>query len=486
MKKFICFFFVLFAISSFSQQKDSIVSKSFKKKVLDKTEVDVLMSYYTQEGQNSAVGGGIGTEELWDATPTIVISTPLNADDVLTIDAGLSTYTSASSSNLNPFDLNKSGASGGGDGDDDDDDDDDDRVLNKATSDIIGTPWLASSGASKSDVLGSLSVVYQHADDSRNNLWNTHVSFSTEYDYTSFGFGGGYTHLSNLKNTELGFKANIYLDQWRPEYPTELKTFEETNGNLNAGFFNGVPIVAANAGTYNPVNFSKIKDKGRNSYSISVSFSQILSKKLQTSVFFDLVKQQGQLATPYHRIYFSDTNKFYIGNYAPNKIYDSPTNTDFFMLADDIERLPDNRFKVPVGIRLHYYINEFLTLRNYYRFYWDDWGVMAHTYNVELPVKLGRYFTLYPSFRYYIQNKADYFAPFNQHLSTETYYTSDYDLSDFSSNQYGIGLKYTNVLMKRKLWKIGLKSIDVRYNYYKRTTGLQAGIISSGIKYIID
>jgi hypothetical protein len=40
--------------------------------------------------------------------------------------------------------------------------------------------------------------------------------------------------------------------------------------------------------------------------------------------------------------------------------------------------------------------------------------------------------------------------------------------------------------MKRKLWKIGLKSIDVHYNYYERTTGLNAGIISTGVKFIID
>ena len=43
---------------------------------------------------------------------------PLNDDDVLTIDSGISAYTSASSSNINPF--NASGASRVGGGDDDD------------------------------------------------------------------------------------------------------------------------------------------------------------------------------------------------------------------------------------------------------------------------------------------------------------------------------------------------------------------------------
>ena len=480
MNKYIRIILALFSVSLFAQE-----TQDFKKKVLEKTEIDILMSYYTQDGENSSVGGGIGTEELWDVTPTLILNIPINADDVLTIDAGLSAYSSASSSNLNPFDSSVSGASAAGGGDDDGDDDDDDNPGL-----TTGSPWVASSGASKKDVLTTVSVSYAHSSDSRNNIWTAHAAFSTEYDYTSIGFGGGFTHLFNQKNTEIGIKANVYLDQWRPEYPTELKTFEEVDGNFNEGFFQDVDIWAENGGVYNPSKYSSITDKGRNSYSLSFSFSQILSKKLQTSIFFDVVKQQGLLSTPYHRIYFSDTDKFYIGDpdsiFNPNQAYDDPSNVDFFMLADDIERLPDNRLKIPIGMRLHYYINEFLTIRNYYRFYWDDWGVMAHTYSVELPIKLGKGFTVYPTYRYYTQNQADYFAPFNEHLSTETFYTSDYDLSEFSANQYGVGLKYSDILSKIKVWNINLKSIEVRYNHYERTTGLQADIITGGLKFVVD
>ena len=93
----------------------------YKKRILETTEVDFLTSYYTQDGNNASVTGGIGSEKLTDFTPTVVISVPLNDNDVLTIDAGISAYTSASSSNLNPFDI--SGASRGG-GDDDQEDDD--------------------------------------------------------------------------------------------------------------------------------------------------------------------------------------------------------------------------------------------------------------------------------------------------------------------------------------------------------------------------
>lgn len=79
---------------SFAQQQDT--TKDYKKRVLEKMEIDFLISYYSQDGDNAAVTGGFGTEELTDVTPTIVVSMPMNEDDVLTIDLGVSAYTSAS------------------------------------------------------------------------------------------------------------------------------------------------------------------------------------------------------------------------------------------------------------------------------------------------------------------------------------------------------------------------------------------------------
>ena len=104
MKNSLVLYLILFcfiAEFSFAQQDSTSV---YKKRVLETAEVELLSSYYTQKGNNASVTGGIGDEKLTDVTPTIVISLPLNADDVLTIDAGISSYTSASSSNLNPFD----------------------------------------------------------------------------------------------------------------------------------------------------------------------------------------------------------------------------------------------------------------------------------------------------------------------------------------------------------------------------------------------
>ncbi|HKK12254.1 MAG TPA: hypothetical protein VJ945_05455, partial [Flavobacteriaceae bacterium] len=66
------------------------------------------------------------------------------------------------------------------------------------------------------------------------------------------------------------------------------------------------------------------------------------------------------------------------------------------------------------------------------------------------------------------------------------YYTSDYDLSKFSANQYSFGVRYTDIFAKFHIASFGLKSMDFKYSNYKRDTGLKANIVSFGFKFIMD
>jgi hypothetical protein len=461
----------------FSQEKDSTIV--FKKRVLESTEIDFLGSYYKQDGVHSAVAGGIGSEKLTDLTSNIVVAIPMNDDEVLTIDAGISAYTSASSSNINPF--NASGASRVGDGDDD-------KAV--AASGPTGTPWQASSGASAQDALVSVMGNYSHSSDNRNFIWTADVAFSNEYDYTSVGFGGGLTKLFNHKNSEISLKLNAYLDQWRPIYPTELSEYSKYGSAfLNNGYFSGVTVLNQNGNSttaYLPNKFKTWDSTARNSYSASVSFSQVVSKNTQFSIFFDILQQQGMLSTPYQRIYFADKANYYIGNAGSIPFYESPSNLNVYRLADDIERLPNSRFKLPIGLRWNYYLNERFVVRTYYRYYFDNWDLSAHTASIELPVKLSDKFTVFPMYRYYVQTQSKYFAPFDTHLSTEEFYTSDYDLSSFSANQFGLGVTYTDIFASGKLLGFGLKSIDLRFNHYNRSDGLQSNIGTIGFKFVMQ
>ncbi len=414
-------FFLMVSVS-WAQQN----ATSYKRRVLEASEVDLLFSYYSQDGQNAAVTGGEGTEELTDATSSIVLRMPMNEDDILTVDVGLSAYTSASSSNVNPLD--------GG---------------------LNVSPFDASSGESRKDLLAYINPSYQHSSDDRNSIWSANAYFSSEYDYFSIGFGGSYTKLFNEKNTEITLSGNVFLDKWNAIYPIELRE----------GFFDD--RITGN-GTYSPI-FSEFDSENRNSYSLSLSFSQILSQKLQGALFMDVVSQNGLLSTPFQRVYFSDFEDFYI---------------DDFQLADNVEQLPDSRFKIPVGGRLNYYLNDLVVLRSYYRFYWDDWGISSHTASLEAPFKLTDRFTLYPTYRYYTQTAADYFYPKEQALSTFDFYTSDYDLSNYDAHQYGIGVQYKDIFTSARVLNFGLKTINLRFSQYDRSDGLNAFIVTLGTTFI--
>lgn len=442
--------------SAFALQAQVQDSTAYKKKVLDRTELSWISSFYNQDGSHAAVTGGEGIEKLTDVTSSVIVKLPIKQDGVLTIDAGLSAYSSASSSNVNPFDGGtSSGASGNHGG--------------NTQSTANASPWVESSGPSKSDVYSYANLSYAHSSDDRNRIWSAHGGFSTEFDYTSLNFGLGYAMLFNEKNTSLELKASAYLDNWKTIYPTELKAYYDVDGNLNSGFFSGVDITPS--ANYDPSNFTLINDTKRNSFSGSLMFSQVLSPSVQVSVFGDVIYQTGLLSTPFHRIYFADKEDYYIQD---------------FQLADDREKLPDNRLKTPIGMRLNAYISDRFMLRTYYRFYTDDWDLTAHTAQIELPIKISQSVTIAPQYRYYTQTAAKYFAPMNTHLSTEEFYTSDYDLSKFSSNQIGGELK---IAPPFGVWKIGknalLKSIILRYQNYQRNIDFNANIATINFDFTL-
>ena len=478
---FLLFFFLLGGIVS-AQTIDSLTQ--FKKKILESVEVDILMSYYEQEGIHAAVSGGIGNEYLTNYAPTIVVRMPLNEDAILTADVGISAYTSASSSNGNPF--NQSGASNR------DEDEETPRGNGSSSGSPKGSPWVASTGASAKDVLTTVNIGYQKASDDRNQYWGVNAGGSIEYDYSSLNFGASFAQLWNEKNTEFSLKGQVYVDRWNPIIPTELheyELFQETFLYNPDSYFSGVSITDDQGNSvagYLPGNFTSYATVKRNSFALSLGLSQILGPKLQGAIFADLVVQKGLLSNPLQRVYFQDRENFYIGNFRSIPQYTSFENIDVFHLADDVERLPSQRLKIPVGGRLNYYISEYLVLRSYARYYSDDWGIQSKTLQFELPIRFNLSWKFTPIYRYYDQTAADYFGPYNTHLSSQEFYTSDYDLSDFSSHQWGASLSYRSVLSQLKIVDFGLKSAQLRAQHYTRSDGLSSFIVSTSFKFVLD
>ena len=292
------------------------------------------------------------------------------------------------------------------------------------------------SSASSRDLRAYGTVNYSRKNLRRGETYSAKVGGSSEYDYTSISFGLSYAKEFNEGNSELSLNAQVFRDNWELYFPVELR------------------------------GQAKVATSLRNSYNFQATYSQVLNKRMQFSISGEAIYMEGLLSTPFHRVYFSD------------------------QLTPDIERLPNSRLKIPVGIRFNYFPIDVLVLRSYYRFYTDDWGLQAHTFNLETPIKINDWFTVSPSFRYNTQAAADYFAPFASHTSSEIFYTSDHDLSSLSSQKIGLGFRvaplYGLARMKFPRKKIlQFKTLDLRTAYYKRSTGLAAFIVSLALNFEI-
>jgi hypothetical protein len=182
----------------------------------------------------------------------------------------------------------------------------------------------------------------------------------------------------------------------------------------------------------------------------------MINSRLQAMVLGDVVTQQGYLGLPFHRVYFN-TGK------------------------DTIEKLPSSRFKLPVGLRLNYFLGDNIILRSYYRYYLDTWGVKSNTAGLEIPYKITPFFSISPFYRYYDQSAAKYFAPYGVHSPTDEYYTSNYEYAEFRSSFYGVGFRITPP--KGVFGWQSMHELEIRYGHYTQTTDLVSDVISLNLGF---
>ncbi|MFD0940216.1 DUF3570 domain-containing protein [Pedobacter boryungensis] len=387
---------ILTAHAQIQPQSVHADASNYQSRKLKMEEVNIVSSYYNQNGNNSAVTGGIGTEKLSDLANTFDLQLSnygkFGKKNTFLFEVGIDHYTSASSDKIDPNTI---------------------------------------SSASSADTRIYPSLNWTRSNEKTGNSFGFTGSFSTEFDYQSIGAGFNLTRLSKDKNTQFDFKLQAFLDTWTVILPVELRT-----GNAKG--------------------HDEYGSSPRNSFSASFSLSQVLTDKLQALLIVEPAYQKGLLATKYQRDYFIDGSL-------------------------RAENLPNKRYKLPIALRLNYFLSDNVVLRSFYRYYMDDWGIRAHTAEIEVPIKLNSFFSISPFYRYSEQTGVDYFAPYGQHNPTANYYTSDYDLSSLNSNFYGAGLHFSPP--KGVFGWQRLNTLELRYGHYTRSTKLTSNVISLNLKF---
>ncbi|WP_281637901.1 DUF3570 domain-containing protein [Flavobacterium marginilacus] len=235
-----------FALLAFFQLKAQNVSKdttNYENRKLKVEEVNLVSSYYTQDGDNSAVTGGIGSEHLTDIANTIDVKLvkygQTGIRHTFDIEAGIDHYTSASS-------------------------------------DMIDLS--ANSSASSSDIRFYPSLSYLRENIDKGRSFGAGVSSSSEFDYQSFGANLSFSQKTKDRNGEFTAKFQTFIDQLKLIAPIELRTYGH-QGYDNAN---------------------------RNTFVGTLSYSQIINKELQIMLVGDIISQNGYLSLPFHRVYFAD------------------------------------------------------------------------------------------------------------------------------------------------------------------------------------
>lgn len=404
-------------LSSHAQTTTPVKDTStYQTRKLQVDEINFVSAYYHQDGNNSAVTGGIGSEKLSDFANTIDVQlskfNKAGRKNTFLFELGIDHYTSASSDKIDPYSV---------------------------------------SSASRQDTRIYPSLNWTQSNEKTGNSFGFTGSYSHEFDYQSFGGGFNLTRLSANKNTQFDFKLQAFLDTWKVILPVELRP---------AGYGSGSGKDERGGGT--------VPSKPRNSFSASFSLSQVLTTRFQAMLIAEPSYQHGLLSTDYQRVYFDENFSTGVG-----------PNNDVF--NERIENLPGNRYKLPIGLRLNYFVDDHFIIRTFYRYYRDNWGISANTAELEVPVKLTPFVSLSPFYRYTNQQGSRYFAPYGQHSVTETFYTSDYDLSTFTSNFVGL-----NVRLAPPNGVFGwqhLSMLELRLGHYMRSTGLNSNIATLNLKF---
>lgn len=104
----------------------------------------------------------------------------------------------------------------------------------------------------------------------------------------------------------------------------------------------------------------------------------------------------------------------------------------------------------------------------------------AHTANVEATYKITPFVSVSPFYRFHNQTAVRYFKAYGKNSPTEAHYTSDYDISGFTSHFVGTGIRLAppGGLLGIKQWH----SVEIRYGHYIRSTGMVGNSVTLAMK----
>jgi len=138
------------------------------------------------------------------------------------------------------------------------------------------------------------------------------------------------------------------------------------------------------------------------------------------------------------------------------------------------ENRPDKRTAYGANLKYITMVGDDLSFKTNYRFYTDDWDIDSHTVDADVYYALNKKVTLGAGVRYYTQSEANFYNKNKDFFTNEEYASSDERLSNFDATTYKASVDFK-------------QNDKVSYNlgaeFYSQSTGLDATMITTGLKY---
>ncbi len=368
---------------------------------VDQTAIELVYNHYLQDGDNSAVTGGRGTEKLSVFGPSVAVS------------------------------WNK------------------DR---QSTSLQLGADIISSASTDRIDFIRSSASAHDtHA------FANLSYERQLEPDRLSAYGGGGFSIESDYFS--LAGRLGLRFDQAElgRSFQVEASLFKDDLrwGRLDKDFYSPQFLIYPQELRYREW-FDTYR---RTTVNVKMGFSQILNTRQVLGIYPELSVQTGLLATPFHRVYFTDGT---VG----------------------VEQVPDQRLKAALGIKLNSAAGERIVFKHSVDGYADSFDLFALGLRHEMVYRFSPFLALGYSLRFYHQNGASFFHPYAESSRESRFHTSDFDLSTFQTYSAGAVLKYFPFQLLGK--QTSMEAVIFRYRYLHRSNGLEAHILTVSINLLRD
>jgi hypothetical protein len=217
---------------------------------------------------------------------------------------------------------------------------------------------------------------------------------------------------------------------------------------------------------------SRFWTKNRNTLSLNLGLTQILSKSIVSQFDFSFINADGYMSDGYQVVRI-------INGYTVN-------------VFEPI--LPETRIRKAVGIRTNFGISKLSTILLGYRYYWDTWNIRSHTLDAEYKTHISDNINLIFGYRQYYQTKAYFFK--STYEQVEPLMGVDSKLNSGYTNDASISLSYKGnknnsfpILNNEKITLLASLGFFHRHtdspDWVMRLSELYAYLISLGIKISI-